>query len=88
MSTARTGWINTQTIKGNNMSIKKITTTELIDRVALFDDSDEVVSGLWDEAKWSEEITGEYAYYAKEAAVHIEGMWELLQEFKRRIELK
>jgi len=70
------------------MNMKEMTTIELIDRIAIFDDSDEVVSGLWDEAKWSEKITGEYAYYAKEAAVHIEGMWELLQELKNRVELK
>ena len=59
-------------------TIEEMTTIELIDRIAIFDDSDEVVSGLRDEANWVEEITGEYAYYAKEAALHIEGIWELL----------
>ena len=70
------------------MNIKEITTIELIDRIALFDDSNEVVDGLMAGAEWIEEITGEYAYYTKEAAVHIEGMWELLQELKNRVELK
>ena len=70
------------------MSIEEMTTTDLIDRVELFNDSDEVVVGLWDEAKRTEEITGEYAYYAKEGATQIEGMWELLQELKNRLETK
>tara|TARA_R110000803_G_scaffold158878_1_gene223098 strand:+ start:359 stop:571 length:213 start_codon:yes stop_codon:yes gene_type:complete len=70
------------------MSIKKMTTTDLISRVELFEDSDEVVDGLRAEADWVEEITGEYAYYAKESAIQIEGMWELLQELKKRVELK
>ena len=69
------------------MSIKKMTTTGLIKRVELFEDSDEVVKGLWDEANWIEEVTGEYAYYAKEGATQIEGMWELLQELKNRLKI-
>ena len=65
-----------------------MTTIELIDRIALFDDSTEVVDGLRIEADWVEEITGEYAYYAREASEQIEGMWEILQELKKRAELK
>ena len=70
------------------MNIKETPTIQLIERIAIFDDSTEVADGLRIEADWVEEITGEYAYYAKEAAVHIEGMWELLQELKNRVELK
>ena len=70
------------------MSIKEMTTSDLIDRVAIFNDSEEISSGLWNETKRTEEITGEYHYYAKEAAAQIEGMWELLQELKNRIEPK
>ena len=68
------------------MSIKKMTTTGLIKRVDLFEDSNDVVKGLWDEARWIEEETGEYAYYAKEGAIQIEGMWELLRELRNRLE--
>ena len=68
--------------------MKEMTTIELIDRIALFDDSTEVVDGLRIEADWVEEITGEYAYYAREASEQIEGMWEILQELKKRVELK
>ena len=68
------------------MSIEEMSNIELIKRVELFEDSDEVVVGLWDEAKRTEKITGEYSYYAKEGAVHIEGMWELLQELRNRLE--
>ena len=68
--------------------MKEMTTIELIDRIALFDDSTEVVDGLRIEADWVEEITGEYAYYAREASEQIEGMWEILQELKKRAELK
>ena len=65
--------------------MKEMTTIELIDRIALFDDSTEVVDGLRIEADWVEEITGEYAYYAREASEQIEGMWEILNELKRRL---
>tara|TARA_R110000803_G_scaffold127666_1_gene195032 strand:+ start:300 stop:512 length:213 start_codon:yes stop_codon:yes gene_type:complete len=67
------------------MNIKKMTTLEIIDRIALFNDSTEVSDGLRIEADWVEEITGEYAYYAREASEQIEGMWEILQELKRRL---
>ena len=69
------------------MNIKEITTAALIKRVRLFEDSDEVAAGLWTEAKWFEEVTGEYAYYAKEGATQIEGMWELLRELRNRLEI-
>ena len=67
--------------------MKEKTNIELINRIALFDDSNELAAGLWHEAELSEEMTGEYAYYMKEAAVHIEGMWRLVKDLKRRIEL-
>ena len=69
------------------MNIKEITTAALIKRVRLFEDSEEVAAGLWTEAKWFEEVTGEYAYYAKEGATQIEGMWELLRELRNRLEI-
>jgi hypothetical protein len=68
------------------VNIKEITTAALIKRVRLFEDSDEVAAGLWAEAKWFEEETGEYAYYAKEGATQIEGMWEILRELRNRLE--
>ena len=67
------------------MSIKEIPTIQLIERIALFDDSVEIVDGLREEADMFELETGEYAYYAKEGAEQIEGMWEILQELKRRL---
>ena len=67
------------------MNIKEMTTLQLIERIALFDDSTEVANGLRIEADWVEEITGEYAYYAREASEQIEGMWVILQELKRRL---
>jgi hypothetical protein len=69
------------------VNIKEITTAALIKRVRLFEDSEEVAAGLWTEAKWFEEVTGEYAYYAKEGATQIEGMWELLRELRNRLEI-
>tara|TARA_R110000868_G_scaffold27797_3_gene105022 strand:+ start:1475 stop:1975 length:501 start_codon:yes stop_codon:yes gene_type:complete len=67
------------------MNIKEIPTIQLIERIALFDDSVEIVDGLKDEADIFELETGEYAYYAKEGAEQIEGMWEILYEIKRRL---
>ena len=68
------------------MGIEEMDTMALIKRVHLFEDSDEVVDGLRAEANWFEEITGEYAYYAKESAIQIEGMWEILRELRNRLE--
>ena len=68
------------------MGIEEMDTMALIKRVRLFEDSDEVAAGLWAEAKWFEEETGEYAYYAKEGATQIEGMWEILRELRNRLE--
>ena len=60
-------------------------TIQLIERIALFDDSVEIVDGLRAEADIFELETGEYAYYAKEGAEQIEGMWEILYEIRRRL---
>jgi len=61
---------------------------KLISRIDLFSDSQEVVDGLLDEADVFESETGEYAYYAKESAVHIEGLWELVKDLERKLKNK
>ena len=69
------------------MSIKKLSNSELFSRVDVFDDSVGIIEGLDREADLIEDKTGEYAYYTREACVHIEGLWYVAKELKRRLEL-
>ena len=65
-----------------------MTTDELINRIDVYEDTQEVVDGLREEANYFESKTGEYPYYAKESAIHIEGLWELVQDLKSKLETK
>lgn len=54
----------------------------LKERLSVFSDSKEVCAGL--RAHSSDD--DEYAYWPNEAAVHIEGLWDLAKELMRYIE--
>jgi hypothetical protein len=58
-------------------------------QVAIYDDSYEVARGLLDDAALLES-TGErpYAYWNREADVHIRGLWNLTKRLARELEAR
>lgn len=53
---------------------------DVLKRVGLFDDSAEIALALREISSGNPD-----AYYEAEAAVHIEGMWELVNQMKKEI---
>lgn len=57
-----------------------VTLEYLQQRVLAFDDSDELVRGLMEQAEEYFADTGGYDYWSREYATHIDGLWELVGE--------
>lgn len=58
---------------------------ELIERIGNFDDSKHLVNALLSAA--NENYETPLDYYLKESATHIDGMWELLTDIRRHLQV-
>lgn len=58
---------------------------DILDRVSVFDDSEELADVLGNMAVRGEEIDYADCYYLKECEVHIEGMWVLVNELAKEV---
>ena len=54
---------------------------ELIDRIELFEDSKELAQAL---RMIASNLEPDEAYFLKESAVQIEGMWQLLKQIRKK----
>jgi len=63
-----------------------MTRDELIKRVDVFDDTEEVVTGMASEAEDYQDIFNTYPYFTREGIEHILGLWELVNDMKKELE--